>query len=85
MWNFYQSALQETLQVRKDAKLTLYSDQISIFNRQNQNTNRDKLNTKTQTSIGNKNHLLLVVPASQTGPEEGEKGSLAGQRADEGP
>lgn len=41
--------------------------------------------TNTETSIGYKNHLLLVVPASQTGLVEGEKGSPAGQKADEGP
>lgn len=41
--------------------------------------------TNTQTSIGYKNHLLSVVPASQTGLVEGGKDSPADQTADEGP
>lgn len=77
---------------RKDANTILIK--IIFKAKKNSNPNLEKnhqvntLNdrdTNTQHSSGYKNHLLLVVPASQTELVEEGKGFPAGQKADEGP
>lgn len=82
----------------KQARLNiLKKDQMNTFTEQKlkNNTGRNikttdtiyvqQTETNTQTPIGYKNHLLLVVPASQIGLVEGGKDYHPGQTVDEGP